>query len=179
MSVAARPRRGLRGLRHLLAPLCLAMILGACAADLDDRAAQNPAADRRSPENLAQMLRELRKDSRLRDAAALYCSASLPQSEATVYKPFLASFFNVPRDEAGLTLCRVLIEAVVSDELTEQDIAKIEDPQSSEDFVTFGVVLRKMLVAQERLDSQQVGRPPVIAASPDGSPSPPPAGPRN
>ena len=178
MSATARPRRGLRGLRLFLAPLCLTMVLGACAADPDDGSAHGPAIDRHSPENLAQMLRELKKDSRLRDAAALYCFASLPQSDAAAYEPFLASFFDVPQDEAGLILCRVLIEAVVSDELTEQEIAKIEDPRGSEDFVTFGVVLRKMLVAQERLDSQQVGRPPLVAAGPVRSARTPPPLPR-
>lgn len=166
---ATRHWYGLSWVRSLLLSLCLMVALGACAATQGDGATQDRTASGEDPASIRQMLAELRKNSKLREVAALYCSALLTESESVSYQPFMASFFNVSRDEAGLTLCRVLIEAVISNELTEQEVDRIEDPQNQDDFVLFGAVLRKLLVAQERLNSQQVGRPPLIAAGADRS----------
>ena len=112
------------------------------------------------------MLSQLREDPTLRETAVVFCAAALRETEGREYEPFMAGFFDVSRGESGFTLCQVVIEAVISEDLTQSDIAKIEDPQDHHDYVFFGRVLRKLLVVQERLGSQQVGHPPVIAQGP-------------
>ena len=156
-------RRWLSVLRSLLLPLGLSAIVCACAASQDSAEFGHPSSERQAPETVGQMLLQLRENSRLRETAVVFCAAALRETEGYDYEPFMAGFFGVSPGESGLTLCHVIIEAVISDELTQSDIAQIEDPQSRDDYVFFGTVLRKLLVVQERLGSQQVGHPPVVA----------------
>ena len=165
---AARPPlwRRLAVLRRLLLPLGLSAILCACAMSQDGDALGNPSSERQAPKTVGQMLSQLREDSRLRETAVVFCAAALRETEGYDHEPFMAGFFDVSRSESGITLCQVVIEAVISEELTESDMAKIEDPQGHDDYVFFGRVLRKLLVVQERLGSQQVGHPPIVAQGP-------------
>lgn len=161
-------RRGtLRLLPFLLLPLCLALALGACGTPRSDFDTAGSDTAGENPRSLSEMLAKLREDTQLRETAVLYCAASLTRTEGDDYEPFMASFFDVPRRDADLTLCRVIVEAVVSEELTQRDVEKIERFEQKEDFVHLGAILRKLLLAQERLDSQQVERPPLMAASPE------------
>ena len=163
--------------KALLVPLLVSLGLAGCAAPQEQTQTSYADSEEADLQAFGNLLQELRRNPRTRDAAEAFCAAVLAVENEPIHDPFFASFFDVPEDEAGLTLCRSLMEAVISDDFTEEELLRIGSFEGSNDFVLFGEVLRKLLDAQERLTTQQVIRPAVTTAEASRSPShhaPPP-----
>lgn len=164
-------RRRIRSLpKVLLVSLIVGFGLAGCAAPKEQAQTSYGDTDEVDAQAFGTLLQELKRNPRTRNAAEGFCAAVLAVENDPAHEPFFASFFDVPEDQASLTLCRTLMEAVISDDFSEEELRRIGSLEGSDDFVLFGEVLRKLLSAQERLDSQQVTRPVVTTAEASHSP---------
>ena len=164
-------RRRVRSLpRVLLVSLIVGFGLTGCATPKEQVQTSYGDSDEVDAQAFGALLQELKRNPRTRQAAEGFCAAVLAVESDPIHDPFFASFFAVPEDQASLTLCRTLMEAVISDDFSEEELRRIGSLEGSDDFVLFGEVLRKLLNAQERLDSQQVTRPVVTTAEASQSP---------
>lgn len=150
--------------KALLVFLLVSLGMAGCAAPKEQVQTSYGSSEEVDLQAFGILLQELKRNPRTRQAAEAFCAAVLAIENEPAHDPFFASFFDVPEDEAGLTLCRALMEAVISDDFSEEELLRIGSLEASDDFVLFGAVLRKLLSAQERLNSQQVTRPAAATA---------------
>ncbi len=78
---------------------------------------------------------------------------------------FFAGLLDVNEETAGPAFCAALVESVVSNKLTKEEIDVFSEPRSERGFEILGTFLGKLIEANERLQGQQVEGPsPVIPA---------------
>lgn len=106
---------------------------------------------------LGSFLKALRQKPSLRPTASAICIAALEQeSKDVAYYPFIASFFDVPLDDARGAFCEALIESVFSDALTDDDLIAIDSLHEASSYGAVGKLLRQMLIAHENAGSELV-----------------------
>jgi hypothetical protein len=133
--------------------LGLAVFLAGCAAAPD-------SGSRAAPGGLLGILEAVRDNPEDRLAAQVACQLSLGQrSTAFDYLPFFAGFFAVPEESARAAFCASIVEAVIADELTRADLEAFSVPAEQRGRAPLGTLLRKLIDAHERLQSQEVRVP--------------------
>ena len=132
----------------LILVLGTSLILTGCTAPGETR---STTATRSG--GLAAVLEDLRRNPEGRPAAEAYCRLSVSGGDSDFpYEAFISSFLSVPRAQSGNAFCAALIEAVVSDGLTENDLAQFNDRNRNR--MPLGTLLREILAAHLRLQGQ-------------------------
>lgn len=92
-----------------------------------------------------------------RDFAAAWCEASLGQRRDDFpIGAFFAGMLDVPEAAGGQAFCAALVEAVIGGDLQDEDIAVFSQAQEVRSHAAAGTLLRALLVAHERLKTQEV-----------------------
>ncbi len=79
------------------------------------------------------------------------------------YKAFFSGLLGTSEDAAGGAFCAALVEAAVAGDFTEEDLGAFRKGGTDRDRGPVGTLLRKLIMANERLQGQQVQRAlPVI-----------------
>jgi hypothetical protein len=143
--------------KNLLAGLALLAVLSACASG-DGSIRSN---------HLPTILYEVRGHPEQRDAGEAACVRSLDGSFSNFpYKLFFAGFFDVTENEAGHTFCAAIIEGVISGDITQSELDAFKRPAALRGRGPLGTLLRRLLVAHERLQGQQAEARPAAIAGP-------------
>jgi hypothetical protein len=140
--------------------LCRSAVLLGLAVFLAGCAAAPASGSRAAPGGLPGILEAVRENPEDRLAAQVACQLSLGQrSTAFAYRAFFAGFFDVPEQSARTVFCAAIVEAVIADELTRADIEAFGTPVEQRGRAPLGTLLRKLIDAHERLQSQEVRVP--------------------
>lgn len=132
----------------LLVVLGASLVLTGCAAPGENR---STAATRSG--GLATVLEDVRRNPEDRAAAEAYCRLSVSGGDSDFpYQAFFAGFLSVPPGQSGDALCTAMIEAVISGDLTENDLAQFSNRARNK--MPLGTLLRKVLAAHLRLQGQ-------------------------
>ncbi len=70
-------------------------------------------------------------------------------------KAFLAGVLDVAEEDVVRNFCAALVEAVISNDLSEEQILVFTEPRDERGFTALGVFLGKVIAAHERLKTQQ------------------------
>jgi len=110
--------------------------------------------------SLLSVLEETRRHPEDRAASEAYCTLSIAQSRnGFPYRPFIAGILAVPEEKALREFCAALVEAVISNHLSEDELSAFSKPRRERGFEPLGNFLRKLIVAHERLYAQQAQGP--------------------
>ena len=146
------------GLRRCSSGICIlvlvAIVLSGCAGT---QQSDPPPSANLDDETLISLILKLREEPKLLQPAAILCAASLAagQDEEFDYRSFFGALFEVSDADAGLTFCRSLVEAVVSGNMSEAELRAFESPEDVRDYTVFGKMMRELLLAHERLNTQE------------------------
>jgi hypothetical protein len=156
MSPQSRPDNRLPGAR-LAITLAFFAVLAGCTGGGAGSANRGTNAQDLS---LLSVLEETRRHPEDRPASEAYCMLSIAQSRNSFpYKPFIAGILAVPEEDASRQFCAALVEAVISNHLTEDELAVFSKPSGERGFKPLGDFLRKLIAAHERLYAQQARGP--------------------
>lgn len=139
-------------LRHAIRPsaaaaLALLLVLAACAETGGSGSVQGDLAD---------VFNDARHNPDRRDDAVERCSFILLLAEDDPgFKDMISGLFDVSVAEAERAYCAAMVEASISDEFTESDLARLQVPREQRGMEPFGKMLRKVLDAHERLRAQR------------------------
>jgi hypothetical protein len=144
-------------LRQRLAAALLGLaILGVagCAAPQEEKSLPK-MTDEQGDFKLGSFLKALRSSPDMRPTGTALCIVALDQDSGNqTFHPFLASFFDVPLEDASNAFCEALTEAVFSDALSDADLAAIDAPDFDENYGAIGKLLRQLLIANETAGTQ-------------------------
>ncbi|MEQ8357577.1 MAG: hypothetical protein RH942_18730 [Kiloniellaceae bacterium] len=159
--LSGRPRSGTG--RHAPRALALAglfsLLLAACASQSEPAKPAAPDVNLGDGSLIAAIL-AMRENPQMRRPGAILCAAAL-QAENNPefrYEAFFGALFSVPEEVAGLTFCKAVIEVAVSGGMTDEELMAFDAPEDIRDYTIFGKLLKELLYAHERLNSQQVMR---------------------
>jgi hypothetical protein len=156
MSPQGRPDNRMLG-TFLAIALALFGALAGCAGDGAGSADRGANAQDLS---LLGVLEETRRDPEDRPASEAYCALSIAESRnGFPYRAFIAGVLAVPEEGATRAFCAALVEAVISNQLTEDELSAFSKPSGERGFKPLGDFLRKLIVAHERLYAQQARGP--------------------
>lgn len=145
--------------------LALALALGACSTSGGSGTPETSSAGLRS------VLQEARNNPDSRDASKVYCLLSISERRTGFpYKPFFAGLFAVAAEDGAKAFCAALVEGAVSGEITEADLAPFDQSAATRGRGPLGTLLRKLMVAHLRLETQEAAAPPP---TPSTGPQPP------
>ena len=126
--------------------LVAALLLASCTS------AQNRGRDVSLPE----ILSDARAHPENRVESTTACEHAIDgRSIVFPYMSFFSGLFDVSEENGGQAFCAALIEAVVTGELTEQNLRAFQRPSAVRGKAPLGTLLRKVLEAHERLKAQQ------------------------
>lgn len=135
---------------HLAAVIAVPLALAACAAP-----------QRSSGNDLVDALAALRADPGKRLSAEVVCERTFSKGVGDYpFQAFSAGLLNVPEPSGNRAFCAALVEAVIADDLTAEDIAVFQRPKEVRGQAPTGKLLRVVLATNERLEAQQAQRPP-------------------
>ncbi len=155
--------------RCLPAALLAALILAGCAAPQDGGTQNGARAG--GNEGLRSVLQDVRNHPENRAASEVYCLLSITQGDSDFpYQLFFAGLFSVDREDGTRAFCAAMVEAVIAGELTEADLAPFDRPSSVRGKEPLGTLLRKLMVAHLRLETQEAAAPPPTTST---GPQPP------
>jgi len=148
-----------------------ALVLGLSACTTSgDGDLQSGAASDSQPPGLLGALQHVRENPADRLPTVAYCNLTVSRRDGDVpMDAFLSGVFDVPGDKSLRVFCAALVEAVIANELTDDELTVFSRPRSERGLEPLGVLLRKLIVAHERLKNQQVKGPeasgPAVAPS--------------
>lgn len=130
---------------RLLPLLMIAVLLPACAGGTSVQSTDLPG-----------ILSEVRGQPQKRASAEASCARAIARGpDDFPYKQFFAGVFDVPAEQGGQAFCASIVEAVIADELTRGDLNAFRKPAEVRGKAPLGTLLRKLLIAHERLRGQQ------------------------
>lgn len=154
---AAAVRHGSAIVRPVAAPalvLALSLALSACATP------DGSPREIRS-NHLPTVLEQVRDHPERRQTGETACTRSMTENGGDhSVNLILGGLFDVPADSAIDVFCAAIVEAVIADELTRTDIDAFKKPSAIRGKGPLGTLLRKLMVAHERLYAQQAQKPP-------------------
>ena len=132
--------------------LTLFFALGACAETGGGNSVQS---------GLAEAFNDARHDPARRAESVQRCTFIFLRAENDPgFDEMIAALFDVPVPQAQGAYCAAMVEASISNDFTETDLERLQVPRAQRGMEPFGKMLRKALVAHERLRAQQAQRPP-------------------
>jgi hypothetical protein len=144
-------------LRIATGALLAAALLSGCAGGSASRD-ENP---------LTKMLFHVREHPEDRDFSVAFCGAAMSQKDSKDYiKPFIAGMLDVPESAGGEAFCGALIEAAIAGDLQDRDITVFSEDREGHRGAAVGAMLRALLIAHERLQTEQVLNQPSPPAGP-------------
>jgi hypothetical protein len=121
--------------------LVLGTVLAGCAA---------PQAGRSG--SLPEILSDVRQHPQNRLVSEVDCDRAMASRSGNFpYKAFFSGLFDVAEESGGRVFCASLVEAVIAGDLTESDLQAFGQRREERGFSALGDLLRKLLIAHERL----------------------------
>ena len=149
-AIPARPRCS-----WILASL-LILAISACAASQGERHVPR-SGDVTRPKNLYDYMLSMREAPAEREAGVAACIRQGRSNEKSLseFLPVIASMMDVSREEPFEAFCHAVAEAAISGDFSEADIRAMYVPRDQRDYRVFGRFLRALLIAHERLNTQE------------------------
>ena len=147
----ARPAREprIRGMRQRVIPLILTIALTGCATP--DGGSQSV-----NSRHLPTILEEVRAHPEKRQGGEAACERSISDwSGDFPVNLFFAGLFDVPAPAGEEAFCAAIIEAVIAGDLSKSELDAFKKPSALRGKEPLGNLLRKLIVAHERLSTQQ------------------------
>ena len=117
--------------------------------------------DSQSSSSLPMVLEELRAHPEKRRVAEAACERSIADNTGDFpINLFFGGLLDVPAHKANGAFCAAIVEAVIAGDLTRSDLSAFELPSAVRGKEPLGTLLRKLMIAHERLYAQQAKRPP-------------------
>lgn len=149
-----------RTVKRFAAVLLAAALLAGCAAGSETQ--DQPV--------FLELLSYIQEHPEDRDFGVAWCENIAAQVRSDLhFKPFMAGLFDVAESEGSHAMCAAMIEATIAGDLKDQDIVRFGGTEEEEGAAAGGTLLRALLLAHERLKTQQVQNPP---SHPPGSSRP-------
>lgn len=141
--------------RILLGSLTLVAFLVGCAASEDEGTKPGAQTSYRNLD-LASVLGDVRQRAERREAAVAHCEDYIVRRpNAFPFESLVVGLLDVAEEEAKSAFCQALVEGVIANDITEANIAVFQQRRRGADKAPLGSLLRGLIVAYERLRSQQ------------------------
>lgn len=158
-----------RGSLERLSPaaLAFALLVGLAACSGGDAGSNEPGASPARSNSLLAALQRARENPEDRDIAETECNLTVAwRGYDEVVQAFFSGILDVPDERAWRAFCAALVEGSVAGEVTEADLENFSESGSERSYKPLGDLLRKLIVAHERLQGQQAQRRPAVNAEP-------------
>lgn len=142
--------------RWMLAGL-LAVTLTACATSPGERYVPR-SGDASRPKNYVDFMLTMQESPAERDRGVAACVRARGQS-LDEFLPVIVAMMDAPPQNSIRAFCAASAEAAIAGDFSEADIRALSVPRGQRDYRVFGRYLRALLIAYERLSTQQVMAP--------------------